>query len=431
MAKQLFNSNSNDAVSLDDLNNTSTEVQPDALSAQPTEVVPPVVEKSQEPVVDTPPETPPLAQPEIKVEPEVKVEPVVAEPDLGNPQPTLDISVLNKDLGRNFESLDSLKAELDKSSKVDEYETRLQGLDTLKASEQEIREKYEILLELAEDPMKNFSNEQSYKLEQFKKANPKKNPAVAQSIFMTEDLNTVDDFDIVKWGYQLDNPSLKGGEEGIKQTVADEFGIDPELGLDEWSLSAQNRLAIKANEYRGKFNTMSDIETPNKLDIDGIRQQRQADANTSLESIKSAWDEASKSLDVSKLQIPTNIPKEGETQAYFEYDLGEQSKETVSRIVEEMVANGSEVNEQTLTFAKEAAQMALFKENMPQAISKLIEANNHVKEEEHLKNTHNPEPLHDETRPEGDVAKEKKDFNEWASKTTGGFQRKPMIRKKD
>ena len=274
-----------------------------------------------------------------------------------------------------------------------------------------------------------FSNEDSYKLEQYKKEFPSKDPAVAQSIFMNKDLKTVDDFDIVKWGLQLDNPGLKGGEEGIKQTVAEEFGIDPELEISEWSVSAQNRLVIKANTYRSEFEAMKQIEAPKRLDIDSIRQQRQQDVASSLETRKTAWADVTKGIesDLSTLKVPVGTPKEGEPQEYFDWDVGSANNETVSSIVEQMVASGSDVNDDTITFAKQSARLAMQDKSMPEIMAKYKASILANSEADHLKETHNPEPLLDTSRPEGEAEKEKKEFSDWAASTEGGFKRRPLI----
>ena len=93
-----------------------------------------------------------------------------------------------------------------------------------------------------------------------------------------------------------------------------------------------------------------------------------------------------------------------------------------------MIASGTEVNEDTIEFAKNAARLALQDAALPEIMAKRDAALAAKLEAEHLKKTHNPEPLADETRPAGDADKEKKELSDWAiTPQGGGFKRKPLI----
>lgn len=438
MADKLFG-NSGKAVSLEDLESPQTEVSDQELQTGAQEdgqqsSQEPEGQSSQgepqEPVENNEHQEKPSTQPQ-ETEAKEGAEPQEQSNDPGNPKPTLDITVLNKQLGREFDSFDSLSQELERASKVDDLEGKVKDFESVKQTEQELREKYDILLEQA-DPKSFFANESSLKLEQFKKQNPDKDPSIAQNIFATEDLNQVDDFEIVKWGEKLDHPRLKSSDESLRGRLAKRFGEDPDIDMSEWSQSAQDQLLIEADKYRKSFREMKNVEVPETIDVESIRQQRLQEKQEMEAKIKESWASKSKEIkdSVSKLKFEVGSPKEGESQEYFEWDITPEQSSMVDGIVDQMVSSGMEMNEDSLNTAKEAAFDLMLRQELPNILSKYKETVVSELEAKHLKDTHNPEPLHDSQAPQDDQERAKKEFQEWAKRPTTGFSRSPLFNNK-
>lgn len=443
MADKLFG-NSDKAVSLEDLEGSQTEVSDQELQTgvQDEQQSQPA-DKGQKPQESSPSDEEaqsiqdnkePIEQPSTEPKStEAKEGVETQEPvnDPGNPKPTLDITVLNKQLGREFDSFDSLSKELERASKVDELEGRVKDYESTKQTEQELREKYDILLERS-DPKKFFANEESLKLEQFKKQNPDKDPSIAQNIFATQDLDQVDDFEIVKWGEKLDHPRLKSSDDSLRGRLAKRFGEDPDVDMSEWSQSAQDQLLIEADKYRKSFREMKNVEVPEMIDVESIRQQRLQEKQEKEEKVKQDWTSKSKEIkdSVSKLKLEVGSPKEGESQEYFEWDISPEQSSMVDGIIDQMVSSGMEMNEDNLNTAKEAAFDLMLRQELPNILSKYKETVVSELESKHLKDTHNPEPLHDTQAPQDDQERAKKEFQEWAKRPTTGFSRNPLFHSK-
>lgn len=428
MSKKLFGNG--EAMSLDDLNsednlvsiaNQSTPTDPTE-PTEPIEPIEPVEPAGTKEPVD--PATPP-------VEPTEPTEPTgtkVVEPN--QPTPFLDINVLNKDLETNFESIDSLKQTISKASKVDELEDRVKEVEDLRAKADEFKEKYELLLENT-DPKTFFADDSSIKLELFKKSNPSKDAAVAHKIFSIDDVNKVDDFDIVKLGYKLDFPNLKGGDEAIKEMLAEEYNVDPELEIDQWPVRAQNKLLIEANKFRNSFNEIKKIEVPGRLDVDKLRNDLIQERETKISTLKESWNKSSEALKTSdelkKLKFQIGVPKDGEQPEYFEWDLDSVPSDTIDNIVNQMISSGVSPTDDNLASVKDAVRLAVEDVYKPQIMAKYKEAIRSEWEAEHLKKTHNPEPLHDSQNPTADVNKEKKELTDFVRGSSNKFKRKPLF----
>lgn len=427
MSKKLFGNG--EAMSLDELNSDENVVD---LTANAT---------PSEEIVESPEETPVDSQEvETTVETGESTESTVGtetttettETKVGEAEevkPFLDINVLNKDLETNFESIESLKETISKASKVDELEVKVKDVEDLKAQAEEFKEKYELLLENT-DPKALF-DDNSIKMEMFKKNNPSKDASTAHKVFSIDDVNKVDDFDIVKLGYKLDFPNLKGGDEAIKEMLAEEYNVDPELDINEWPVRAQNKLLIEANKFRNTFNEMKNIEVPGRVDVEKLRNDLLQERESKITTLKESWNKESEALkssdELKKLKFQIGTPKEGEKPEYFEWDLDNVPADTIDNIVDQMISSGVDPTQESITNVKEAVRLAVEDIYKPQIMAKYKEAIRSEWEAEHLKKTHNPDPLHDTSNPTADVNKERKELTDFVRGSSSKFKRKPLF----
>jgi hypothetical protein len=362
----------------------SPEVQPPTETPPEPEVIPP---QEQPPVAETPPveETP---APEPPREPE-------------QPQ-VFDMSSLNENLNTQYESIEQLQAALNKPSKETEYNeleakhTELQEL--LEKSKQDI----ELLTEQL-DPATLFSSENAMKLEAFKKANPKKDPSIAQTVFSTEDLSSIDDLEMVKMGWKFNSPKkLKGTEKDLEAAIAEELGQDSETPVSEWSVSAQNRLTRMAGQYVSQFDQLrTSVDLPKKIDIEELRNQRTTEAEQRLNLLQEGWNTTAEETlkDIHSVKVPIGAPKEGEEQQFFEWDLGSSPKEEVELLKEQYIKSGLSPDEMKESFQR-GLELTLIDKHLPQIMQKYGEDILARENEKHLDQSHNPAPLADTVRQE-------------------------------
>ncbi|GAF75400.1 unnamed protein product, partial [marine sediment metagenome] len=253
-------------IGLDDLKEGLSAEELEAAAGQPTEVQP-----NAEVVEPAPEVIPPQEIPPVEEKPKVE-EPA---PEVIPPASEWDFSSLNKTLQKDYTSIEELQADLNKPTKELEYtelEAKYADLQTKYDDTNQINE----LLTEQLDPSTHFSNEDAQKLEIFKKANPKKDPTIAQKVFSTEDLSTIDDLELVKMGWRFNTPKkLKGSEKDLEAAIAEELGQDTETPVSEWSVSAQNRLQMMAGSYVSQFDQLkTSVELPKRINIEDLRSQR-------------------------------------------------------------------------------------------------------------------------------------------------------------
>jgi hypothetical protein len=398
-------------ISLEDLNEPQ-EVIPQEPQPEPTpEPTPEPVEPAPEPAPEPEPEPTPEPTPEPAPEPEPEPADPIQKSGLAGEE---FLTLLNKFTNQEFESEDQAKEALTKPSMETEYEEAQTKLTDL-------QEKFDLLTEQL-DPSKYFSSEEAMKLEIFKKENPKKDASIAQKIFSSGDLNEVDNLDIVKMGMKFNTRGLKGTEADLEATIAEELNADSDTPVSEWSIPAQNRLARMASEYRDQFDKIkSSVSLPERVDIEALRTERKQAAEQAQAELTQGWtaraDEVLKSTD--KISIPIGEPKEGESQEFFEWDLGKAPADKVAELKDTYIELGIEFNKDTADSFQKALRMELLEDNLPKIMDQYRKHLLAQKEEEHLKETHNPGAIKDTVRPEGGADKKKKDQTDFATSGLG------------
>ena len=372
-------------ISLNDLKEgTGTAPNIDQPPVEEPIVETPIVE---EPIVETPiAETPEVTPVEAPTE-----EPIVEEPKVEQ----FSFAQLNETFNKQYESLDQVKADLDKPTMESEY-------NEVKTKYDDLQKTNELLLEQL-DPASYFSSEGAMKLEQFKKTNPDKDAAVAQKVFSTEDLSSIDDLDIVKMGRKFKNSNLPGNDADLEEAIKADLGIDPDLALNEWSNSDKIRLANLAGDYREAFKqAKASVTLPEKVNIEELKTQRTEAATKLQAELTEGWgktaEEALKST--SKLNIPIGTPAEGEEQQFFEWELGAAPKEEVEALKESYINFGMEVSEETTQLFAQSLKMSLMEKNLPQIMKKYADDVSARLKEEFLEKSHNAAPLKDSQRTE-------------------------------
>jgi hypothetical protein len=410
-------------LSLDDLKDGMSAEELANASPEPVE---PKVEPKEEPVAKTEPkEEPAEPKEEPKVEP--KEEPVEPKSD------QFDFSFLNKSLNKNYESIDQIKADIEKPTMESEYNDVKTQLEEWQAKYNELNADYELLTDQI-DPSSYFSSEEAMKLEAFKKANPDKDASIAQKIFATEDLSTIDDIEMVKMGWRFNTPNLKGTDKDLEEAIAEELGQDQDSPVSEWPVSAQNRLARMAADYTNQFKGLrSGVTLPDKLDIESLKTKRKEVAEKRIADLTEGWSKiADETLKNTKsVKLPIGKPAEGEDQKFFVWELGDPPKDEVEELKNRYISMGVDPKENKELFSQ-TLHLALVQKNISQMMQKYGEDLVANLEEKHLEETHNTNPIKDTERTElTEGERDAAERNQFAREIVGGgFTPNPLFKKK-
>lgn len=328
-----------------------------------------------------------------------------------------DFSVLNKQLSKSYESFDQIKADIEKPTMESEYEDVKKQLEEWQGKYNDLNKDYDLLTEQL-DPAAYFSSDEAMRLEAFKKANPDKDASIAQKIFATEDLSSIEDLDMVKMGWRFSTPNLKGTDKDLEISIAEELGQDPETPIKEWSVSAQNRLARMAAEYANQFKQIkSSVTLPEKLNIEQLKAQRKQADDERLTQLSEGWTKiADESLKGTlSVKLPVGKPEEGEEQSVFVWELKEPPKAEVDTLKERYISMGMDPEENKEAF-QETLNLALIQQNLPQIMLKYGEDLLAHQQERHLEETNNTNALKDTERTEQTSAdKEKQEQTAFAT----------------
>jgi len=402
-------------IDLNDGFKTSEEIDKE-LQAEPevqeTPPEPEVVEPAVEPKAE---ETPTEPTEEPKEEPKQE-EPKAEE----SPSSQFDFAFFNKELNKNYESLDQIKADLNKPTMESEYGEAQKKLEELESKYNDLNRSYEVLADQYEQNA-NLVSDDARRVDMYMRANPDKDASIVQRIFSTGDLSSIADIDMVKMGRRFNTKRLKGTDKDLEATIAEELGQDPDTPVSEWPVTAQNRLAVLAADFENQFKSIrSGVQLPERVNIEALKEQRkQADADR-LNSLTEGWNKiADESLQGTKsLKIPIGTPKEGEEQQFFEWELSGAPKAEADAIRDNFIKMG--MNPDGATF-QQALNIALFQKNQPQIMLKYREDLLARSEEKHLDEVHNTQPLKDTERTDLTTADKEK-----AEQTQ--FAREPLIR---
>ena len=396
------------AIGLDDLKEGLSAEDLNSQADTPQEIQP-SAEPEPQPKVDPLPEEPVAETPKVE-------EPVAGPTPEPPPAPEFDLSSLNKTLNKQYESLEQLQADLNKPTKESEYNELEAKYTDLEKLYEQANQNVELLTEQL-DPYTLFSDDNAIKLEAFKKANPKKDASIAQTVFSTDDLSTIDDLDMVKMGWKFNSPKkLKGTEKDLEAAIAEELGQDPDTAISEWTVSAQTRLSRMAGQYVTQFDQLkSSVELPKKISIDELRNQRTQEAEQKLTLLKEGWETTVEETlkETQSIKVPIGTPEEGEEQKFFEWELGQPPKAEAESLKEQFIKAGMRPEEAQEMFQK-SLNLTLVDANLPQIMQKYGEDIEARMKEEFLDKSHNPQPLKDTVRPESTgsekVLKERSSF---------------------
>jgi len=196
------------------------------------------------------------AKEEVKTEPVIdevkKEEPPKEEVNKEEPVKVDWLGEINKNFKTEYKSPEEFGQVFEKTKKVNEYETKLKGYEDSEVKYKKQLEELQGSLKTIKNPLNYFSTPEHYVAEQLIMQRPDLNPHVLQEV-ITKDNKVMSDIEVLVKNALLTTPGLKGGEQGVKDTILSDLNIDSTLPEEEWPFTVQNRIMMKANQARKEW----------------------------------------------------------------------------------------------------------------------------------------------------------------------------------
>ena len=328
------------------------------------------------------------------------------------------ISSLNTKFNTSFKSDDDLKSVIETASKAQALQEQLKEFETLKSDIEYYKS--------GVNPLDYFSNEDAYRVEQFKKTNPDKDPFIAAKLFSL-DLNKANDLDLLVQFELLGG--MADSEADARILLENKYGIESDSEPKDWTnlTKAQvKRDAIIARREVGDLK--SSIKLPDKIDLASKREAEQTALAQKAELLKKGWSDVVPKMmtDLKEVAI-TDTDKDGKEEVLIKYAIDDESKKQMGEeVMDYLISNHKEITEENIKEAAVGIQQQYALRNFAKILkayhTTLATELDRKKDEE----THNPNPPKTEVKPPTDVEADKQKLIEYA---TGGakFPSKPLM----
>jgi len=392
----------------------------------PQEGVEPVAPEETNPPtnVETPvPEPAPQAQ-----EPapqEIPAEPPTDPATPAEPEPVeFNIKEFNERYGTEFTDEDGLKGSLTKLNDLGNYDQVVTDKDRLQVELDEMKQKYEDVAE-ALNPRTHFANEEEYKRQLIlQKYGNDLNPALLNEI-ISKDLNQASDIDVLALGKLVANPNIIGGQQGAKEMVYRQLGVDSELSEGEWDNITKNLVLEAANNTRKELNKIKDIEVPEKVDYVSQKEASRQESEQKAESLKEDWTKVTNKLVEGFNEMSFTREVDGKEETYFSYAVSPEFKEAATEMVTGyLVDNGLTPNEENVKQARAYVEDLFWRKQgteIMQAYGKDVEAR--LTEQKSVEQD-NPAPQNQQEAPTPELDAKQQELIDYA-KGGLGLSRKP------
>ena len=111
------------------------------------------------------------------------------------------------------------------------------------------------------------------------------------------------------------------------------------------------------------------------MNIEELKAQRKEAQEQQVAALTEGWEKiAAESLkETNKIKLPVGVPKEGEDQQFFEWDLRDAPKEEVDQMKRDVIALGRDPNsEDAKNIFQKSLRLSLIDKNLPQIMQKHV-----------------------------------------------------------
>lgn len=375
------------------------EVQKEVPKEEPAEPAEPVQEEEVKPEEGQEPQEPTTEGGEAQTEP---------------PQETVfEINDFNQRFSTEFSDEDQIKEALGSTKRLSELEEQIKELESLKEEN--------LLLKENLNPMKYFTSEDAFKIEQFRKQFPDKAGDVAYKLF-TSDVSGMSDKDVLAYNMMLDDPELDHST--ALEVVERDYNIEDGEEMDKVTAA---KIRKDARIARGGIEKIkSEINLPDQVSTDALTAQQRELRAARQEKLKEGWSSVAKEISKNLPDLVITDKVDGKDQEVFKYSISKDfPSEMVDKMVDVMVQSGTEIDKNAAATMMEVAKQTYVSNNFDK-IAKAIREDAFAKAEEaRLKKQHNPGT----PKSQGEPVKDKsKDGQQELLANLGGFQPTRMFK---
>jgi len=313
----------------------------------------------------------------------------------------------SKEVGRDFKSHAEIK---DLVNKVSDYELRHKEFEN---TQKTLKEKEELFNKL-NDPRSYFADEDEMKVQQvLKNIESKDQRKIVKRIFDSTDL---DDFEKLKLSALYDNPNVKGGEQTVIKFLEKKYGVS-DIPRDEWDDSVLFSMSSDAKKAFDPFARMlNEVKLPDKIDLDGIKKQKETESEQSDKEIKDLWEKFSPNIPSAFTEI--KLQDEGQEEPYFVYKYDEEFKKQLPENVKAFaIKNKIPLNKENFDIIKELVENKYYIDNRHKINKAMIESERAKFIIERDKLEHNPkEPNRQEGDAKVEINPKEEEMRRFASK---------------
>ena len=367
------------------------------------------VEEKKEDVAEEPAQEPKAEEKKEGEEPKAEEPKGEAPKEEPKQEETLfDITEINKRFSTEFEDEDSLKAALESSKRIGELEKQVAELEALKEENLTLRENL--------DPMKYFTSEDSYKIEQFKREFPDKVPDVAYKLF-TQDVNQMPDKDMLAYNMMLDDPDLDYAT--ALEVVDRDYGLEEGEEVDKVTAAKMRKDARVA---RNSVSSMkSQIKLPDKIDVDSLSAQQKELREKKQQQLSQGWKDVAKEVAGTLSDV---VIKDDDGNEMFRYSVTKDfPADVVDQVADTLSRTGTDISEDAAKTAAKVMRQNYLEQNYEKILKAAIDNERAKAEEDRLKKQHNPGS--DKSDPE--PKKKDDDLNAKVASKIGGFVPRPFL----
>jgi hypothetical protein len=330
-----------------------------------------------------------------------------------NKETIFEINDFNQRFSTEFSDEAQIKEALGAVERLTGLEAQIKELESLKEEN--------LLLKENLDPMKYFTSEDAFKIEQFRKQFPDKAGDVAYKLF-TSDVKGMSDKDVLAYNMMLDDPELDHST--ALEVVERDYNLEDGEEMDKVTAAKMRKDARIA---RGSIEKIkSEINLPDKVSTDALTVQQRELQAARQEKLKEGWSNVAKEISKNLPDLVITDTVEGKEQEVFKYSISKDfPQEMVDKMVSVMVQNGREIDKDAAVAMMEVAKQTYVSNNFDKIAKAIREDALARAEEARLKKQHNPGT----PKSQGEPTKNKsKDGQQELLANLGGFQPTRMFK---
>ncbi len=266
----------------------------------------------------------------------------------------------SKKIGREIKDEKELDEIFSAPTKITELDGKYKELETnnnttkqeyeaLKAEYEQKKENYKYF-----DLRKYFANDDLYKANAIQLKFPDKDASTMLEI-SNMDLKKADNVDLLIKQAKINDPDIFKGKDDsyIMEVLADRFGGVDLSDKESWDNVTETKIALAAKQVRGEFEAYQKVELPVPVDVEKLREEFASKEKAQFEAVKNQWSPIVDEMIANFTELV--IPDETGAELYkFIPNINDSFKAEVSKLKDYLAYTGQPINKSTILDANDS-----------------------------------------------------------------------------